>query len=142
MVINSYHSHIQVTSLETFHIGYLLCVECCQVLLTLVKRFIMLLRSRSRTHHIFVLLLHWKYAKTCLPFPPNRLLHALKCQNISLSCLVDETQEKARQNKYQQMDTSKSMKKCQPCLNRKQKERSQQKRSKSSPPNIPHTCTS
>ena len=50
---------------KIFHIGCLLCVEFCQVLLTLVKRFIMLPRSRSCTCYICVLLLHWKYAKTC-----------------------------------------------------------------------------
>ena len=50
---------------KIFHIGCLLCVEFCQVLLTLVKRFIMLPRSRSRTHLIYMLLLHQKYAKTC-----------------------------------------------------------------------------
>ena len=31
------------------------------------ERFVMLLKSRSRTHHIYLLLLHWEYAKTCLP---------------------------------------------------------------------------
>ena len=50
---------------KTFHIGCLLCVEFCQVLLTHVKRFIMLPRSRSRTRLIYMLLPHRKYAKTC-----------------------------------------------------------------------------
>ena len=50
---------------KTFHIACLLCVEFCQVLLTLVKRFIMLPRSRSCTCLIYMLLLHWKYAKIC-----------------------------------------------------------------------------
>ena len=50
---------------KTFHIGCLLCVEFCKVLLTLVKRFIIFPRSRSRTRHIYMLLLYWKYAKTC-----------------------------------------------------------------------------
>ena len=60
----SYQSHILV-SLKIFHISCLLFVEFCQVLLTLVERFIMLLRSKSRTRHIYVLLLNWKYAKIC-----------------------------------------------------------------------------
>ena len=60
----SYQSRILV-SLKTFHIRCLLCVEFCQVLLILVERFIMFPRSRSRTCHIYVLLLYWKYAKTC-----------------------------------------------------------------------------
>jgi len=60
----SYQSHILV-SLKTFHISCLLCVEFCQVLLTLVDKFIMFPRSRSRTCHIYVFLLYWKYAKTC-----------------------------------------------------------------------------
>ena len=49
---------------KTFHIGCLLCVEFCQVLLTLVKIFVMLPRLRSRTRLIYMLLLHWKYATT------------------------------------------------------------------------------
>ena len=60
----SYQSHILV-SLKTFHISCLLFVEFCQVLLTLVERFIMLPRSKSHTRHIYVLLLYWKYAKIC-----------------------------------------------------------------------------
>ena len=32
------------------------------------ERFVMLLKSRSRTYHIYLLLLHWEYAKTCFPF--------------------------------------------------------------------------
>ena len=43
----------------------LLCVDFCQVLLTLVEIFIMLPRLKSRTRHIYVLLLYQKYAKTC-----------------------------------------------------------------------------
>ena len=31
------------------------------------ERFVMLLKSRSCTHHIYLLLLHWEYRKTCLP---------------------------------------------------------------------------
>ena len=31
------------------------------------ERFVMLLKSRSRTHHTYLLLLHWEYAKTWLP---------------------------------------------------------------------------
>jgi hypothetical protein len=31
------------------------------------ERFVMLLKSRSHTHHIYLLLLHWEYTKTCLP---------------------------------------------------------------------------
>ena len=59
-----YQSHILVL-LKTFHISCLLFVEFYQVLLILVERFIMLPRSKSRTRHICVLLLYWKYAKTC-----------------------------------------------------------------------------
>jgi hypothetical protein len=53
------------------------CIEFCQVLLTLIEKFIMLLRSRSCTHHLHMLLLYWKYAKTCLSFLSNRysMLH-------------------------------------------------------------------
>ena len=51
--------------LKTFHISCLFCVKFCQDSLTLVERFIILPRSRSRTRYICVLLLHWKYAKTC-----------------------------------------------------------------------------
>ena len=70
---------------KTFHIGCLLCVEFSQVLLTLVKRFIMLPRLRSRTRLSYiccfytgstqkhalhppqnVLLLHWEKTKICL----------------------------------------------------------------------------
>ena len=65
MVINSYLSHIHTFRIQTFHISCLLCVKFCQVFLTLVERFIMLPRLRSRTRHIYVLLLYWKYAKTC-----------------------------------------------------------------------------
>ena len=65
MVQNSYQSHICTFRIQTFHISCLLCIEFCQVLLILIERFIMLPRSRSRTHQIYVLLLHWKYAKIC-----------------------------------------------------------------------------
>ena len=58
-----YQGHMLL--LETFHISCLFCVEFCQDSLTLVERFIMLPRSRSHTRYICVLLLHWKYAKTC-----------------------------------------------------------------------------
>ena len=58
----SYQGHM--LSLKTFHISCLFCVEFCQDSLTLVERFIILPRSRSRTRYIYVLLLHWKYAKT------------------------------------------------------------------------------
>ena len=68
MVIFSSQSHIWSFMIQTFHIGYLLCVEFCQVLSTLVERFIMLPRSRSRTRLIYMLLLHWKYTKTCFSF--------------------------------------------------------------------------
>ena len=66
---------------KTFHIGCLLCVEFCQVLLTLVKRFIMLPRSRSRTHLIYMLLLHQKYTKTyfcLLPVQEQNILRWMK----------------------------------------------------------------
>ena len=59
----SYQGHMLL--LKTFHISCLFCVEFCQDLLTLVERFIMFPRSRSCTHHINVLLLYSKYAKTC-----------------------------------------------------------------------------
>jgi hypothetical protein len=51
---------------QTFYLCYLHCIELCQPLLALVEKFIMLPRSRTRTHHIYMLLLHWKYATTCL----------------------------------------------------------------------------
>ena len=31
------------------------------------ERFVMILKSKSHTHHIYLLLLHWEYAKTCFP---------------------------------------------------------------------------
>jgi hypothetical protein len=31
------------------------------------ERFVMVLKSRSHTHHMYLLLLHSEYAKTCLP---------------------------------------------------------------------------
>jgi len=49
---------IWLVSLKAFYIGCLLCVEFCQVLLTLVKGFIMFPRLRSRTRLIYMLLLH------------------------------------------------------------------------------------
>ena len=64
MVINSYQSHIRTCRIQT-STSCLLCVEFSQVLLTLVERFIMLPRSKSRTRHIYMLLLYWKYAKIC-----------------------------------------------------------------------------
>ena len=64
MVINSYQSHIRTCRIRT-STSCLLCVEFSQVLLTLVERFIMLPRLKSRTRHIYVLLLYCKYAKTC-----------------------------------------------------------------------------
>ena len=66
----SYQSYMLV-SLKIFNISCLLCVEFCQVLLILVKRFIMLPTSRSHTRHIYVLLLHWEYAKTCFLSAPK-----------------------------------------------------------------------
>ena len=59
----------------------LLCVDLCQVLLTLVERFIMFPRSRSRTHHLYVLLLYCKYA---IFHPPQNilLLHWEKTKNM------------------------------------------------------------
>ena len=60
-----------------FHISCLLCVEFYQVLLTLVERCIMFPRLRSRTRHIYVLLLYWKYAKTCFS-------STLKCSSPTL----------------------------------------------------------
>jgi len=69
----SYQSHILV-SLKTFHISCLLCVEFCRVLLTLVERFVMFPRSRSRTRYIYVLLLYWKYARHVFHPSQNVLL--------------------------------------------------------------------
>ena len=53
-----------ISLIKTFHISCLLFVEFCQVLLTLVERFIMLPRSKSHTCHIYVLPPYQKYAKT------------------------------------------------------------------------------
>ena len=57
----SYQGHILL--LKTFHISCLFCVEFCRGSLTLVERFIILPRSRSRARYICVLFLHCKYAK-------------------------------------------------------------------------------
>jgi hypothetical protein len=42
------------------------------------ERFVTLLKSRSRTHRIYLLLLHWEYAKHALHLDPSKnilLLH-------------------------------------------------------------------
>ena len=42
------------------------------------ERFVMLLKSRSRTHHKYLLLLHWEYAKHAFHLDPSKnvlLLH-------------------------------------------------------------------
>jgi ABC-type sugar transport system ATPase subunit len=45
-----------------------------------------------------MLLLHWKYATTCTPFPPNRLLHAL---SVRISLQVSRRDKNmAMQSKY------------------------------------------
>ena len=49
------------------HICFLLLHWVLSSFIDPYERFVMLLKSRSRTHHIYLLLLHWKYAKTCLP---------------------------------------------------------------------------
>ena len=88
MVINSHQSHIHTFRIQTFHICCLLCVVFYQVLLTLIERFIMLPRLRSRTHHIYVLLLHWKYAKTCLPFISTQKYFAPTLRVNTKKCLL------------------------------------------------------
>ena len=66
MILN-FLPRLYVIIKKTFHISCLFCVEFCQDSLTLIERFIMLLRSRSRTRYICVLLLHWEYVKTWFP---------------------------------------------------------------------------
>ena len=120
---NSYQGHMLV-SLKTFHISCLFCVEFCQDSLTLVERFIMLSRWRSRTRYICVLLLHWKYAKTCFSstskcftptlgvntvYPPN------KCSKFLwislLKSFVAEKRHGAMQKKKWKKGRKKSWKK-------------------------------
>ena len=64
--------NITSSKFQAFHICYFYCVEFGQVLLTPVERFTMLPRSRSRTHHIHMLLLHWEYTKTCFHSNPPK----------------------------------------------------------------------
>ena len=73
MVRNSYQSHMMI-----LHVQNLLHMLLVPVL-NLVKPcwpFLRILswsqRSISRTRHLYMLLLHWKYAKTCFSFPPNK----------------------------------------------------------------------
>jgi hypothetical protein len=50
-------------------------------------RFVMLSKSRSRTHHIYLLLLHWEYVKTCLPSRSTQKYstHTLGANNKNMS---------------------------------------------------------
>ena len=52
---------------KPFYIYYLYLYWVWSNLMTLVEKLIMLSRSRSRTLHVYLLLLHWGYAKTCFP---------------------------------------------------------------------------
>ena len=92
------------------HICCLLCIEFSQALLMPYERFVILLKSRSRTHHPYmhcsytrdrchifhlaplknILLLYWeKTPKTCLiGFPPN------KCSKFLLLSLKSFVAEK------------------------------------------------
>jgi hypothetical protein len=76
LVSNSYKSQIwHLASFKPSTKAACYCVEFGQVLLTLVERFIMLLRSRSCTLHIHMLLLHWEYTQTCFHLdPPKKTL--------------------------------------------------------------------
>ena len=57
IIWNSYQSHI----FWTLHICYLYCIELCQIVCDPCKIRFMLLRSRSRTLHIYPCwFLHWK----------------------------------------------------------------------------------
>ena len=60
--------------IQAFYISYLLLCWVGQVLLTPIERFIMLPRSGSHTLHIYMLLLHWEYAKTCFHLDPPKTL--------------------------------------------------------------------
>ena len=50
------------------HISHLLLHWVLSSFVDPNERFVMLLKSRSHTYHIYLLLLHWEYAKTCFPF--------------------------------------------------------------------------
>ena len=55
-------------------LGKLPLIYAACIALSLVKLcdpyeiIVMLLKWRSHTYHIYMLLLHWEYTKTCLPF--------------------------------------------------------------------------
>ena len=74
---------------ENFHSYMLLAVHWVQSsFVDPYERFVMLLKSRSCTHHIYLLLLHWEYAKTCFPFRSTQ-----KCSTPTLGgntkiCLI------------------------------------------------------
>jgi hypothetical protein len=50
-------------------------------------RFVMLSKLRSRTHHIYLLLLHWEYVKTCLSSRSTQKYstHTLGANNKNMS---------------------------------------------------------
>ena len=146
MVIFSYQSHIWSFMIQTFHIGCLLCVEFCKVLLTLVDRFIMLPRSRSHTYHIHILLLHSKYAKIYHPFPPNKCSIFQKC-DLSLDIfLIDETNSYAKVKKWKWWAHTSSWKKQEKMIAMSQNKKVEREiilRSiMFSIYHVPHTCTS
>jgi hypothetical protein len=102
------------------HICCLLCIEFSQVLLMPYERFIMLLKSRSHTHHPYmhysytrsrhnnmsfhldslknILLLHWEWTQKIYPigYPPN------KCSKffLSLKSFVVEKRHVAMQKLF------------------------------------------
>src|SRR6185312_16612427 len=64
-----------LTSLKTSHICFLFCIELCQIVCDPCEIRFMLLRSRSRTLHIYSCqLLHWKLHKN-MPFIHTKMLH-------------------------------------------------------------------
>ena len=64
-----------LTSLKTSHICFLFCIELCQIVCDPCEIRFMLLRSRSRTLHIYLCrLLHWKLRKN-MPLIHTKILY-------------------------------------------------------------------
>ena len=141
MVWNSYQSHICWYLWEPHTYATCSCIERCQIVCDLCEIRFILLRSRSRTLHIYSCwLLHWKFRKN-MPLIHTKILHRFD-MTLHVAKIIWAMQKKSRRKISMPRSLGKRKKKKKNSPYFKIKDRVMQKEVRVPSRKIPHTCTS
>ena len=140
MTRNSYQSHILIY-LKTLHMCCLFYIELCQIICDPYEIRFILLRSRSRTLHIYSWwLLHWKLRKNMPPIH-TKILHRFD-MTLHVAKRMWAMQKKSRRKIYVPRSMGERKRKKKDSSYFKIRDRVMQKGVWVPSRKIPHTCTS